>query len=111
MSSSPSAFTRRTSSLAGGLGAEGELDIRSEEHTSEPQSHHDLVCRLLLEKKKTAPNPARGPRRTRRAATPPPPRQSGERDPSAGPPTTPPPPPPPSRPPHARGYPTHQPQR
>src|SRR5437773_11522877 len=25
---------------------------RSEEHTSEPQSHHDLVCRLLLEKKK-----------------------------------------------------------
>src|SRR5437667_9117840 len=27
--------------------------IRSEEHTSELQSHHDLVCRLLLEKKKT----------------------------------------------------------
>src|SRR5471032_3513593 len=26
--------------------------IRSEEHTSELQSHHDLVCRLLLEKKK-----------------------------------------------------------
>src|SRR6266540_6376886 len=26
---------------------------RSEEHTSELQSHHDLVCRLLLEKKKT----------------------------------------------------------
>src|SRR5437773_9551965 len=25
---------------------------RSEEHTSEVQSHHDLVCRLLLEKKK-----------------------------------------------------------
>src|SRR5437773_11594398 len=25
---------------------------RSEEHTSELQSHHDLVCRLLLEKKK-----------------------------------------------------------
>src|SRR6266540_3078395 len=24
---------------------------RSEEHTSELQSHHDLVCRLLLEKK------------------------------------------------------------
>ena len=23
-----------------------------EEHTSELQSHHDLVCRLLLEKKK-----------------------------------------------------------
>ena len=29
---------------------------RSEEHTSELQSHHDLVCRLLLEtKKKLAP--------------------------------------------------------
>src|SRR6266851_6276308 len=25
---------------------------RSEEHTSELQSHHDLVCRLLLDKKK-----------------------------------------------------------
>src|SRR5437667_9691600 len=32
----------------------GELVMphRSEEHTSELQSHHDLVCRLLLEKKK-----------------------------------------------------------
>src|SRR5437667_1545470 len=28
------------------------LRPRSEEHTSELQSHHDLVCRLLLEKKK-----------------------------------------------------------
>src|SRR5947207_12501448 len=28
---------------------------RSEEHTSELQSHSDLVCRLLLEKKKTGP--------------------------------------------------------
>src|SRR5437667_12431792 len=27
------------------------LMMRSEEHTSELQSHHDLVCRLLLEKK------------------------------------------------------------
>src|SRR5438132_1941985 len=27
---------------------------RSEEHTSELQSHSDLVCRLLLEKKKIA---------------------------------------------------------
>src|SRR5437588_9050532 len=26
-------------------------DMRSEEHTSELQSHSDLVCRLLLEKK------------------------------------------------------------
>src|SRR3954466_6081019 len=29
------------------------LPIRSEEHTSELQSHDNLVCRLLLEKKKT----------------------------------------------------------
>src|SRR5438132_7754091 len=28
------------------------MGIRSEEHTSELQSHSDLVCRLLLEKKK-----------------------------------------------------------
>src|SRR5260221_5947847 len=28
------------------------LTSRSEEHTSELQSHSDLVCRLLLEKKK-----------------------------------------------------------
>src|SRR5438034_7593422 len=33
------------------IGARGELQ-RSEEHTSELQSHSDLVCRLLLEKKK-----------------------------------------------------------
>src|SRR5437773_5017964 len=30
--------------------------LRSEEHTSELQSHHDLVCRLLLEKKKIKKN-------------------------------------------------------
>src|SRR6266540_2042785 len=30
---------------------------RSEEHTSELQSHHDLVCRLLLEKKKNLNQP------------------------------------------------------
>src|SRR5260221_14777726 len=30
----------------------GPGDDRSEEHTSELQSHSDLVCRLLLEKKK-----------------------------------------------------------
>src|SRR6266540_804580 len=32
------------------------LTSRSEEHTSELQSHHDLVCRLLLEKKKKNKN-------------------------------------------------------
>src|SRR5437867_10628018 len=30
-----------------------EISSRSEEHTSELQSPYDLVCRLLLEKKKT----------------------------------------------------------
>src|SRR5437867_9936920 len=29
------------------------ISVRSEEHTSELQSPYDLVCRLLLEKKKT----------------------------------------------------------
>src|SRR5947207_5666955 len=33
--------------------APGPPARRSEEHTSELQSHSDLVCRLLLEKKKT----------------------------------------------------------
>src|SRR5207248_9255654 len=36
-----------------------EQDRRSEEHTSELQSPYDLVCRLLLEKKKRAPRAAR----------------------------------------------------
>src|SRR5438132_4468631 len=33
------------------------INERSEEHTSELQSHSDLVCRLLLEKKKKHKNP------------------------------------------------------
>src|SRR5215218_11381155 len=38
---------------------------RSEEHTSELQSHSDLVCRLLLEKKKTnTTNPPSSPTTT-----------------------------------------------
>src|SRR5437773_5655351 len=35
--------------------------LRSEEHTSELQSHHDLVCRLLLEKKNKTITLARSP--------------------------------------------------
>src|SRR2546429_3342710 len=31
---------------------DGEMELRSEEHTSELQSRLHLVCRLLLEKKK-----------------------------------------------------------
>src|SRR5438132_5638451 len=41
--------------MHGGDGLAGDrLDRRSEEHTSELQSHSELVCRLLLEKKKEA---------------------------------------------------------
>src|SRR2546421_5986152 len=40
------------SSNAGDASARG-INRRSEEHTSELQSRSDLVCRLLLEKKKT----------------------------------------------------------
>src|SRR5206468_11218182 len=40
--------------LGGGQDADhlGAAGLRSEEHTSELQSRSDLVCRLLLEKKK-----------------------------------------------------------
>src|SRR5690349_22885239 len=38
--------------FAARLTGEGILVSRSEEHTSELQSRRDLVCRLLLEKKK-----------------------------------------------------------
>src|SRR5438067_9988785 len=42
--------------VAGRVGAKrsGNFTRRSEEHTSELQSRFDLVCRLLLEKKKIA---------------------------------------------------------
>src|SRR5690242_20853093 len=43
------------------IGLEHRHD-RSEEHTSELQSHVNLVCRLLLEKKKTTQKPKK-PRR------------------------------------------------
>src|SRR5204863_10185653 len=36
----------------GDVGAVERWSVRSEEHTSELQSRRDLVCRLLLEKKK-----------------------------------------------------------
>src|SRR2546430_681529 len=43
----------------GGSELAGPL-IRSEEHTSELQSQSNLVCRLLLEKKKTSRAPSAG---------------------------------------------------
>src|SRR2546427_1154714 len=63
-----SALGVTTTWLAGSLGAEGErtrshattasrASKRSEEHTSELQSQSNLVCRLLLEKKKKQYDP------------------------------------------------------
>src|SRR5437773_6125706 len=49
------AEARRRHCVPGGAGlarSDPAHPPRSEEHTSELQSHHDLVCRLLLEKKK-----------------------------------------------------------
>src|SRR5438034_8299194 len=43
--------------------------IRSEEHTSELQSHSDLVCRLLLEKKKKNKNRKHTHRKTKLGKT------------------------------------------
>src|SRR2546427_6516737 len=46
---------RRGSDAAQQVGARG-MEQRSEEHTSELQSQSNLVCRLLLEKKKKTGN-------------------------------------------------------
>src|SRR2546427_3163170 len=39
-----------------GIEVEADRGVRSEEHTSELQSQSNLVCRLLLEKKKNKEN-------------------------------------------------------
>src|SRR3712207_7231874 len=44
---------RHLTLLVEGTTASGKTAVRSEEHTSELQSRQYLVCRLLLEKKKT----------------------------------------------------------
>src|SRR5260221_6703121 len=54
----PTPFPKTSHTNAGNerwceMSLEMELVFRSEEHTSELQSHSDLVCRLLLEKTKT----------------------------------------------------------
>src|SRR2546427_9156932 len=48
---------------------QSSCDIRSEEHTSELQSQSNLVCRLLLEKKKRIYNNIDSIRSTIRAVT------------------------------------------
>src|SRR5438034_5567115 len=50
-----SALSAQPSNMVGCSALRGGVKpkcLRSEEHTSELQSHSDLVCRLLLEKKK-----------------------------------------------------------
>src|SRR5438034_11811688 len=49
----------RQGGAAPGLATSSGERSRSEEHTSELQSHSDLVCRLLLEKKKKKTNTSR----------------------------------------------------
>src|SRR2546427_6803531 len=57
----PEAFARRVASftpkgMTDPVFKPSEITKRSEEHTSELQSQSNLVCRLLLEKKKTNKN-------------------------------------------------------
>src|SRR5438034_4141275 len=47
---------RRNRGEVCGYRTAAQVRRRSEEHTSELQSHSDLVCRLLLEKKKCQDN-------------------------------------------------------
>src|SRR6267143_7299784 len=51
----PISPTSSTAPLAGPRSTTPPGSARSEEHTSELQSQFHLVCRLLLEKKKTKP--------------------------------------------------------
>src|SRR5260221_10697120 len=44
-----------TAAAVARIRGEGPVAERSEEHTSELQSHSDVVCRLLLEKKRRNP--------------------------------------------------------
>src|SRR5699024_12881162 len=50
--STPSALCSRARATSSSTLPESTVRMRSEEHTSELQSRFDLVCRLLLEKKK-----------------------------------------------------------
>src|SRR2546421_5032412 len=54
-SGSPSPIACGAGRAASRRGLRLGLGLRSEEHTSELQSRSDLVCRLLLEKKKYKP--------------------------------------------------------
>src|SRR5260221_2952107 len=62
----PMPSVRRVGSASVDMPAARPCGPRSEEHTSELQSHSDLVCRLLLEKKKTKITTPRIPQDTLR---------------------------------------------
>src|SRR5438046_4562131 len=62
---SPRAWARAAASAAGTRPCARCATDRSEEHTSELQSLTNLVCRLLLEKKKRRTRNARSPRAPR----------------------------------------------
>src|SRR2546427_2174864 len=51
--------SRRVRVSRGADGKSARREVRSEEHTSELQSQSNLVCRLLLEKKKKKENTPR----------------------------------------------------
>src|SRR3989442_6063821 len=51
---------RRAPRFQSSLARRRTLETRSEEHTSELQSRPHLVCRLLLEKKKSEPTASEG---------------------------------------------------
>src|SRR5574340_1364643 len=59
--------------LDAGAGRRHPAEIRSEEHTSELQSPKELVCRLLLEKKKQPHPPTPPPQHRTKPKHPPPP--------------------------------------
>src|SRR5260221_6889494 len=53
----PHSHRGRLHRAGAGAALHAAAENRSEEHTSELQSHSDLVCRLLLEKKKKTRSP------------------------------------------------------
>src|SRR2546427_5708090 len=79
---SPSVLTNSASCVSGirsplgaltvsalSVASESDVDARSEEHTSELQSQSNLVCRLLLEKKKPSHGCSRGYRSLQQITT------------------------------------------
>src|SRR5438034_5968516 len=62
-------FNRSKTATCGVLIFRIGVSRRSEEHTSELQSHSDLVCRLLLEKKKKKKKTNKQTKKTKKSET------------------------------------------